>query len=61
MTYGLGSENQDLPGFVVMTELALPQAGPTNWSNGFLPAYYQGTRLRSEGSPILDLKPPAHW
>jgi len=58
--YGLGSENQNMPGFVVMTELALPQAGSTNWSNGFLPAYYQGTRLRSQGSPILDLQPPAY-
>lgn len=57
-TYGLGSENQNLPGYVVMTELALPQAGPANWTNGFLPAYYQGTRLRSNGSPILDLNPP---
>ncbi len=58
VTYGLGSENQNLPGYVVMTELALPQAGPANWTNGFLPAYYQGTRLRSQGSPILDLNPP---
>lgn len=57
-TYGLGSENQNLPGYVVMTELALPQAGPANWTNGFLPAYYQGTRLRTNGSPILDLNPP---
>jgi len=57
-TYGLGSENQNLPGYVVMTELALPQAGPANWTNGFLPAHYQGTRLRSTGSPILDLNPP---
>ena len=59
VTYGLGSENQNLPGYVVMTESALPQAGPANWSNGFLPAHFQGTRLRSVGSPILDLKPPA--
>lgn len=59
-TYGLGSVNQNLPGYVVMTELALPQAGSTNWSNGFLPAYFQGTRLRPEGSPILDLEPPKH-
>lgn len=59
-TYGLGSENQNLPGYVVMTELALPQAGSTNWSNGFLPAYFQGTRFRPEGSPLLDLKPPAY-
>ena len=59
-TYGLGSENQNLPGYVVMTELALPQAGPANWTNGFLPAHYQGTRLRSVGSPILDLNPPKY-
>ena len=55
-TYGLGSENKNLPGYVVMTELALPQGGSRNWSNGFLPAHFQGTRLRPEGSPILDLK-----
>ena len=60
MTYGLGSENQNLPGYVVMTELALPQGGSTNWTNGFLPAYFQGTRLRPEGSPILDLQSPSH-
>ncbi|MGK0188134.1 MAG: hypothetical protein ACI9R3_003926 [Verrucomicrobiales bacterium] len=54
-TYGLGSENQNLPGYVVMTESAMPQGGSSNWSNGFLPAYYQGTRLRPAGSPILDL------
>lgn len=58
-TYGLGSVNQNLPGYVVMTELALPQGGPGNWTNGFLPAYYQGTRLRPEGSPILDLRSPS--
>ncbi|MCA9216778.1 MAG: DUF1501 domain-containing protein [Planctomycetales bacterium] len=56
-TYGLGSVNQNLPGYVVMTELANPQGGARNWSNGFLPAYYQGTRLRPTGSPILDLHP----
>ena len=60
MTYGLGSVNQNLPGYVVMTELAAPQAGSTNWSNGFLPAYYQGTTFRPQGSPILDLNPQAH-
>ncbi|MEE2640846.1 MAG: DUF1501 domain-containing protein [Planctomycetota bacterium] len=58
VTYGLGSENRNLPGYVVMTELALPQAGPANWTHGFLPAHFQGTRLRSTGSPILDLMPP---
>ena len=59
VNYGLGTENQNLPGYVVMTELAAPQGGAGNWSNGFLPAFYQGTRLRSEGSPILDLQAPA--
>ncbi|MCH9656613.1 MAG: DUF1501 domain-containing protein [Planctomycetes bacterium] len=60
VNYGLGSENENLPGYVVMTELALPQAGPANWTNGFLPSHYQGTRLRSKGSPILDLNPPKY-
>ena len=54
-TYGLGTVNQNLPGYVVMTELADPQGGTGNWGNGFLPAHYHGTRLRPEGSPILDL------
>ncbi|MFQ5730387.1 MAG: DUF1501 domain-containing protein [Planctomycetaceae bacterium] len=58
MNYGLGSPNQDLPGYVVMTELAEPQGGSGNWSNGFLPPHFQGTKLRPTGSPILDLKPP---
>ncbi len=59
VTYGLGSENQDLPGFIVLPELSYPQGGSPNWGNGFLPAHYQGTPLRPQGSPILDLKPPA--
>ncbi len=57
-TYGLGSENQDLPGFIVLPEMADPQGGPANWSNGYLPAHFQGTTLRPHGSPILDLAPP---
>ena len=60
INYGLGSMNQNLPGYVVMSELALPQGGARNWSNGFLPAHYQGTRLRPKGSPILDLQSPPH-
>src|SRR4029078_13127652 len=56
-TYGLGTENQNLPSFVVLPEGAFPQGGAANWSNGFLPAYYQGTPLRPSGSPILDLAP----
>ncbi len=58
--YGLGTTNQNLPGYIVMSELALPQGGSRNWSNGFLPAHFQGTRLRPEGSPILDLHPPSN-
>jgi hypothetical protein len=55
--YGLGSPNQNLPGFVVLPEVSYPQGGAANWSNGFLPAHYQGTPLRPKGSPILDLQP----
>lgn len=57
VTYGLGSLNQNLPGFMVLPEAAYPQGGAANWSNGFLPAYFQGTALRPTGSPILDLMP----
>jgi hypothetical protein len=56
--YGLGTENRDLPAFVVLPEGAYPQGGTANWSNGFLPAYFQGTPLRPTGSPLLDLTPP---
>jgi hypothetical protein len=59
VNYGLGSENQDLPGFIVLPELSYPQGGSPNWGNGYLPAHYQGTPLRPQGSPILDLKPTA--
>ena len=57
VTYGLGSPNQNLPGFIVLPEVSYPQGGAANWGNGFLPAYYQGTPLRPKGSPILDLEP----
>jgi hypothetical protein len=57
--YGLGTSNQNLPAFVVLPEVAYPQGGAANWSNGFLPAHYQGTPLRPAGVPILDLNPPA--
>ena len=59
VTYGLGSDNQNLPGYIVLTEAGFPQGGAGNWTNGFLPAYFQGTPLRAEGSPILDIHPPA--
>lgn len=59
-TYGLGTENQNLPGFVVMLD---PRGGPIggapNWSSGYMPATYQGTQFRTTGSPIIDLQPPA--
>jgi hypothetical protein len=58
VTYGLGSPNRNLPGFVVLPEVNFPQGGSANWSNGYLPAYFQGTALRAQGSPILDLAPP---
>ena len=58
VSYGLGSENEDLPGFVVLPEVSYPQGGAANWGNGYLPAFYQGTPLRPKGSPILDLLPP---
>jgi len=60
VTYGLGSPNQDLPGYVVIQD---PRGSPVNgsvvWGNGYLPASYQGTLFRSTGSPILDLELPA--
>jgi len=59
-TYGLGTENQNLPGFVVLPDLAYPQGGAGNWSNGFLPPYFQGTPLRAQGSPVLDMNPPEY-
>lgn len=57
VTYGLGTVNENIPAFVVLPDIAYPQGGPANWSNGFLPPYYQGTPLRPMGSPILDMEP----
>jgi hypothetical protein len=58
-TYGLGTLNQNLPGFVVMLDkTGGPISGAKNWSSGFMPAVYQGTVLRSQGEPILDLNLP---
>ena len=57
--YGLGSENENLPGFVVLLDARLPSGGVTNWSTGFLPATYQGTQFRVGNTPILNLQPPA--
>jgi hypothetical protein len=56
--FGLGSDNQNLPAYVVLDDpLGLPINGTQNWQAGFLPPVYQGTRIRSVGSPILNLRP----
>lgn len=60
ITYGLGTENQDLPGYVLLFD-AGPLGGAANYSNGFLPAAFQPTRLRDVGSPVMDLVPPQEW
>ena len=58
VVYGLGTENQSLPAYVVLDDpLGLPVNGTQNWQAGFLPPIYQGTRIRSTGSPILNLTP----
>jgi len=60
VTYGLGSENENLPGFVVMLDRkGGPISGAKNWSSGYMPASYQATVLRSDGVPIHDLTSPA--
>jgi hypothetical protein len=58
VVYGLGSENQNLPAYVVLDDpLGLPINGVENWQAGFLPPLYQGTRFRATGSPLLNLRP----
>ncbi len=56
--YGLGSEAQDLPAFIVMSTGSGISGGAANWSSGFLPTLYTGTRLRNQGDPILDVSSP---
>jgi hypothetical protein len=58
ITYGLGSESRNLPGYVVLGNRDGVKGGPLNWSAGFLPTSYQGTLFRSQGAPILNLKRP---
>ncbi len=58
VVYGLGSENQDLPGFVVLNSGRGTSGGSNNWSSGFLPSLYQGVPFRSKGAPILYLPNP---
>ena len=60
LTYGLGSENQNLPGFVVLISgQSAPSAGKSVWGSGFLPSVYQGVQLRSQGDPVLYISDPA--
>jgi hypothetical protein len=58
VTYGLGSENRNLPGFVVLGNARGAKGGPANWGSGFLPSSYQGTLFRANGTPILNLDRP---
>ena len=59
LSYGLGSENRDLPAFVVMLSGGnLPSAGKSLWSSGFLPSVHQGVEFRSQGDPVLYLQDP---
>lgn len=57
VTYGLGSLNENLPGYVLLYQVG-GLGGSANWSNGFLPAAFQGTQFRHEGPPVLNLTPP---
>jgi hypothetical protein len=60
VTYGLGTENQNLPAFVALPDFrSVPFSGAQQWGSGFLPASYQGTVLRWKGEPIRDLQPPS--
>jgi hypothetical protein len=59
VTYGLGSENENLPGFVVLISSGTqPSAGPSAWGNGFLPSVFQGVQCRSKGDPVLYASDP---
>ncbi len=58
VTYGLGSENEDLPAYVVLLSGPLAGAGTSLWSSGFLPSMHQGVQFRSSGEPVLFLNNP---
>jgi len=61
LTYALGSESQELPAYMVLSDPGgHPVDGVTNWSNGFMPALFQGTVLRPKEPRIFNLQPPAH-
>lgn len=55
VTYGLGSENQNLPGYIVLGNTKGAKGGPHNWGAGFLPSTFQGTLFRLQGVPVLNL------
>ena len=57
VTYGLGSENNDLPGFLVLNGGQIPSGGLDNFSSGFLPAVYQGSLLNANGTPLANINP----
>ena len=57
VTYGLGSENQNLPGYVLLRDASVPPGGIENFSNGFLPATHQATHIRDEGVPVDNITP----
>lgn len=60
VTYGLGTENENLPGFIVLASGGrTPDAGKSIWGSGFLPTIYQGVQCRSEGDPVLYVSNPA--
>ncbi len=59
ISYGIGSETNNLPSFVVLADRGSPPGSSANWSNGYLPSKYQGTLIRSEGDPIIDVRPPS--
>jgi len=60
LTYGLGSESRDLPGFVVLLSgVSNPDGGKSCWGSGFLPTYYQGVEFRRQGDPVLAVSNPA--
>ena len=62
VAYGLGTENQNLPAYVVLDDpKGLPINGISNWQSAWLPPLYQGTRFRSEGPPVLNLDPRPDW
>jgi hypothetical protein len=59
VTYGLGTANESLPTFVILTDYRGVLGGAKTWSSGFLPGVYQGTPFQREGPPILNLQPPS--